>query len=236
MHKSKIRAQIANSQARICSVDELGLLQQRPLRDDSLKVLSLANALAPRREAGLDVTLQGVVTASNGTFTSSTFEYGFAMQNASHGIYVAMTTPPSSAINIGCEVNVSGVPGELNKMAVVYAEPQHVNLIGNCSSPGEVTPLNVSTGSVGSANEGEIVTVEGNVTRVIDDQPYGYKVFIDDGSGEVQVFVNIIDGQPVVDLASLQVGQTVQVTGLSSRYEDTIEVMPRGPEDVRVLV
>lgn len=73
----------------------------------------------------------------------------------------------------------------------------------------------------------------GQVTRtVMDDAPYGYKLFINDGSGEVQIFCHASAG---FDLASLQPflsGQRVQATGLSLQYETTYEVGPREPSEL----
>jgi hypothetical protein len=86
---------------------------------------------------------------------------------------------------------------------------------------------------VGEAVEGQLVHVSGAVTRAVeDDQPYGFKVYIDDGSGEVQVFVHIVGAEPVVDVASLLVDQPIEVTGLAAQYEDTYEIAPREAADL----
>lgn len=44
-----------------------------------------------------------------------------------------------------------------------------------------------------------------------------------------------LDGQPVIDTASLEVDQAIQVTGLAAQYEATYEVAPRRAGDL-VLV
>ncbi len=91
----------------------------------------------------------------------------------------------------------------------------------------------VTTGGVGEPVEGLLVRVGGRVTKAVeDDQPYGFKVYIDDGSGEIQVFVHIVDGQPVIDTASLAVDQDITVTGLAAQYEATYEVAPRSAGDL----
>jgi hypothetical protein len=49
----------------------------------------------------------------------------------------------------------------------------------------------VHTGSVGESTEGSLVRALGVVTRgPVDDLPFGHTFFIDDGSGEVTVYVN----------------------------------------------
>jgi hypothetical protein len=67
---------------------------------------------------------------------------------------------------------------------------------------------------------------------VMDDSPYGMKVFIDDGSSEIQVFVHLIGGAPLIDTASLTVDQPITVIGLGGQYETTYEVMPRKADDL----
>jgi hypothetical protein len=65
-----------------------------------------------------------------------------------------------------------------------------------------------------------------------DDQPYGYKVYVGDTSGEIQVFVHIVNSAPVIDTTSLTVDQTIEVIGLGAQYETTYEVAPRRAEDL----
>ena len=61
---------------------------------------------------------------------------------------------------------------------------------------------------------------------------YGYKIFIDDGSGELQVFIDaataLIEG-----VTAWQPGDRIQVTDFAGRYQETHEIMPRIPSDMR---
>lgn len=59
-------------------------------------------------------------------------------------------------------------------------------------------------------------------------------MYIDHGSGEIRVFVHIVDGQPVIDTASLAVDQLIEVTGLAAQYEAICEVAPRRAVDLVV--
>src|SRR5436190_1405252 len=53
----------------------------------------------------------------------------------------------------------------------------------------------VATSAVGDATEGRIVRVVGRITTgPTSDLPYGFKLFVDDGSGAVLVFVNVQTG------------------------------------------
>ncbi|UJW35732.1 hypothetical protein L3Q67_19215 [Saccharothrix sp. AJ9571] len=61
------------------------------------------------------------------------------------------------------------------------------------------------------------------------DLPYGYKFFVDDGSGGLTIFVNTQTG---IDLTGLTAGRTVQVTGFSSQFDTHYEIDPRFQADV----
>jgi DNA/RNA endonuclease YhcR with UshA esterase domain len=64
------------------------------------------------------------------------------------------------------------------------------------------------------------------------DGQYGNKLFVDDGTGELTIFVNHQTG---IDLSGLTVGQTVRVTGFSSQFDTHYEIDPRFPADITVL-
>ncbi len=52
---------------------------------------------------------------------------------------------------------------------------------------------------------------------------------MNDGSGELTIFVNTQTG---IDLTGLAAGQTVSVTGFSSQYDTHYEIDPRFPSDI----
>ncbi len=70
----------------------------------------------------------------------------------------------------------------------------------------EVRALPVETGDVSEATEGKLVTITGTITQpVINNVPFRFIIFIDDGSGEVHAFVCASTG---IDVSSLSPGQT----------------------------
>ena len=83
------------------------------------------------------------------------------------------------------------------------------------------------TGGIGEATEGQIVVVAGRITRLEDDAAFGQKVFVNDGSGEIRVFLNVGTGTT----AGMHVGQVLIVTGFSGQFED-YEIDPRFPSDI----
>ncbi|WP_437640627.1 DNA-binding protein [Sorangium sp. So ce854] len=179
---------------------------------------------------GTVATVEGVVTVAPGTFNSATGDQGFALQDTTGGIYVSL--PDALDLDLDRRVRVTGRLGQTAEQTVLNTEATSVAALDGA---GSVEPRDVTTGEVGEPIEGLLVRVSGSVTRaVVDEQPYGFEVYIDDGSGEVQVYVHIVEGQPVVDMASLAVDQVIEVTGLAAQYEETYEVAPRRAGDLVV--
>lgn len=191
------------------------------------KISSIAEARS--LPLGTVVTIDGSVTVASGAFSSSTFDQGFAIQDHTGGIYVS--TPDNLGFAPRQQVRVTGVladtvqPGLLVLVNVTNVKPH--------GRGPKVHPLPVATGAVGEATEGRLVRITGTITQpVINDLPFGFIIFIDDGSGEVHSFVSASTG---IDVSGLSPGQTVEVTGFSSQFADHYEVDPRTQDDIKVL-
>jgi uncharacterized protein YdeI (BOF family) len=192
------------------------------------KVISIAEARS--LPLGTVVTIDGSVTVPSGAFSSSTFDQGFAIQDRSGGIYVS--TPNNLGFNLRQQVRVTGtladtvLPGLLVLVDVT-------NVKAHGSGP-KVHPLPVATGDVSEATEGKLVRITGTITQpIINDLPFGFIIFMNDGSGEVHVFVSASTG---IDVSSLSPGQTIEVTGFSGQFADHFEVDPRNQSDIRILL
>jgi len=191
------------------------------------KTISIAEARS--LPLGTVVTIDGAVTVASGLFASSTFDQGFAIQDRTGGIYVSV--PENLGLAPRQQVRVTGkladtvLPGLL-----VLVDVTEVKAHG--AGP-KVSPIAVATGDVGEDTEGQIVTITGTITQpVINDLPFGFIIFINDGSGEVHSFVCASTG---IDVSGLSPGQTVEITGFSGQFADDFEVDPRTQADIRVL-
>lgn len=188
--------------------------------------ITIAEARA--KPEGQDATVQGFVTVVPGTFNSATGEQGFAIQDATGGIYVSMAEKLDIAMD--AQVLVTGKLGQTAQQTVLTAEKANVNVgMGTQAVAAKV----VKTGEVGESVEGQLVKISGKVSQApVDDAPYGIKVYVNDGSGEVQVFVHLVGGKGVIDTSMLALDQNVEVTGLGAQYETTYEVTPRMAGDL----
>ena len=189
---------------------------------------SIAEARA--KGIGTEVTIEGFVSVPSGAFKSALEDEGFAVQDSSGGVYVKMTE--KQTFGLGAKVRVTGTLDEQNKLGILKAEPANVKVLDGTQ---QVSPKTVGTGAVNESVEGQLIQVSGNVSQTFqDDSPYGYKLYINDGSGEVQVFVHTSAGFDKASLQSLAMGKRITVVGLAAQYETTYEVAPRQPSDLTV--
>ena len=173
---------------------------------------------------GERVRVSATVTVQSGAFASS-ISSGFALQDDSAGIYVV---DADQAFNLGDRVAITGKRGaEFGQSNIILESAEKL------TGAGTVIPRSVKSGNVGEAQEGILVRVEGYVTQTRGDPPYGYKAFIDDSSGEIQIFANVSTG--LVDKArNWKVGDFISVIGFVGQYENTYEIMPRILSDITI--
>ena len=178
---------------------------------------------------GTVVTIDGVVTVPSGAFNSSTFDQGFAIQDPTGGIYVS--TSDNLGFALRTQVRVTGtladtlLPGLLVVVDVTETKPH--------GSGPKIQPLPVATGDVGEATEGSIVRIAGIISQpIVNDLPFGFIIVVNDGSGDINVFVCASTG---INVSGLRQGQRIEVTGFSGQFADHFEVDPRTQDDIRPL-
>ena len=182
------------------------------------EVAEVPIAAARERAPGTAVTVEGIVTVASGSFDD-----GFALQDPSGGIYV--TRALGKAVKTGDRVRVSGKLAAPNSQVAI--EPGFIGSRGSGSAP---MPQEVSTGIVGPATAGRLIAVRGKLAREVEnDPPWGWKVYLDDGSGPLLVFVS---AKTKIDVSGLRAGQLLRVVGFSGRYERHTELLPRMQDDV----
>ena len=177
---------------------------------------------------GSTVAVMGLVTVASGDFRSSSGDEGFAIQDQTAGIWISVKK--NLNFKIGQRVLASGILGEsFGKLQIVPNSVADVEAL-----PG--AKLRVATAQVGRATLGYLISVEGTITQdgVVNDLPYGSKVFLNDGSGAVQVFLSAstnIDPRAL----DLKPGRQLRVTGFGSQYNTTYEVEPRNRRDLEPI-
>ena len=191
-------------------------------------VISIADAR--NQLPGTIVTVEGSVTVPSGAFTSSTFDQGFAIQDETAGIYVSTSENPN--LNFHRHVRVTGVVAD-DGFGLLILRPASLADVETLPGASPVTPLSVSTGGVSEATEGSLVEIAGTVTRPVrQDLTFGFSVFIDDGTGEVQVFIPASTGVDPFTIPFITPGARIRVVGFSGQFQTQFEVLPRYQGDI----
>jgi uncharacterized protein YdeI (BOF family) len=192
------------------------------------KVISIAEAR--RLPLGTLVTIEGAVTVPSGAFKASINDEGFALQDVSGGIYVSVKA--NASLRVGQRARVTGKLGE--SMGLLLVLPEGAQAVRGRGAGAQVKPESVASGRVSEATEGRLVRVAGMITRaVVSDLPYGYRVFLNDGTGEAQVYVS---ASTRIDPSHLRPGQRLSATGFSGQYKDHYEVSPRNASDLSLRI
>lgn len=192
------------------------------------EVISIADA---RNEPlGTVVTVEGSVTVPSGAYASSTFDQGFGIQDETAGIYVSTADNPN--LNFHRRVRVTGVLGDdgFGQLVLRPASPADVQRLPGAA---RVAPEAAATGDVSEATEGSLLKITGTVTRpIVNDLPYGYQVFVDDGSGETQIFIPASTGINPFTIPFIQVGARITAVGFSAQFLAQYEILPRHRGDI----
>jgi DNA/RNA endonuclease YhcR with UshA esterase domain len=192
-------------------------------------VISIADAR--NQPLGTIVTVEGSVTVPSGAFTSSTFDQGFAIQDDTAGIYVSTSENPK--LNLNRRVRVTGVLAD-DGFGLLILRPASLADVEKVGGASLIKPESVSTGDVGEETEGSLVEVTGTVTQVRNDLPFGFAVFIDDGSGETQVFIPASTGINPFKIPFVVPGARITAVGFSGQFLTQNEVLPRHRGDIHL--
>jgi DNA/RNA endonuclease YhcR with UshA esterase domain len=203
------------------------------------EIISIAEAR--QQPLGTVVSVQGWVTVPPCRFESFNFDCGFAIQDNSAGIYVSAPPLPSPSPFLTQKVQVTGCLKDKDSVGLLILDTDPTSCTeGNIDTLlgfKLIAPQESTTGAIGEDTEGRLVRVVGTVTRSSEnDLPFGYRVFIDDGTGELQVFISVEAGiNPLVPPFRYIIAVTnqIEVIGFSGQFQDHFEVNPRFWIDIR---
>lgn len=181
-----------------------------------------------RQQSDSFVTVTGVVTVPSARFESATFDRGFAVQDETGGLYIH--TDRDWGLHQGDRVTVTGFITDDGHGQQVL-DLQRVDLRDHTTAT--VSPQRVSIHDAIARLKGSLVTVEGEIQRaVVDDAPYGDRLWIRDDTGTVQVYIPRSTNINPAAWPDLQPGQWLTVTGFSGEYDGRDEVIPRDRKDI----
>ena len=183
---------------------------------------------AQHQPEGANVIVTGNVTVLSGTFRSANLDEGFAIQDATGGIYVS--TGHTLDLQLGEIIEVDGWlqhDGHGQRMLMLAKWQRRDRILP------PIFPKMASAQEAGKQLEGQLVTVQGTIVQPLEaDAPYGDRLWIEDSTGEVQIYIPKSTQISPQQLPCLNPGQTIQITGFSSQFDGRDEVVLRSRADI----
>ena len=197
--------------------------------------------------------VEGDVSAASGSFGASLSDPGFQLHDGTGGVFVLTeshldlergdrvqvtgTTHCSSATLSLTDARVSAVSHE---GPVVFAPRQIGELAVPPSILGNpvVTPNWCDCLAPFSATAGDVITVRGIAVADLQvDGAHGFKLFLDDGTGVAQIFIDADSEVPVAQIRDrlLGIGADLCVTGVVAQFAGVgFELLSRTGDDIRL--
>ncbi|MEM8562270.1 MAG: hypothetical protein AAGF57_08555 [Pseudomonadota bacterium] len=197
-------------------------------------------------------SVTGNLQSAPGAFASSYDNQGFAVSDGTGGILVLIEG--ESSLRRGDKVTVQGTTtcqfGTLalddsvvkkirSEVSTVFA-PRQIGQLSNppeISGNPEVTPNWCNCLEPFSATQGDVIAVRGTaVADLEDDGEFGFKLFIDDGNGVAQIFIDASANVSVERLRRrlLVQGEDLCIRGVVALFAGVgYELLPRDDKDFR---
>ncbi len=141
---------------------------------------------------------------------------------AGSGIQVYSSKKDFPELQVGDYLEVTGELSESqNEFRLKIAQAEDIIILRTDDPP---EPQTVNTGQVAEDWEGYLVTVHAEVIEVS-----GSRLYLDDGSGELVVYLKQATG---IDKKQFAAGQWLTVTGIVSQVKEEYRLLPRFKQDI----
>ena len=189
--------------------------------------ISIADA--KKLSLGMEVTIEGTVTVASGTFISSFDDYGFQLQDKTGGMYITIKADPH--LTVGRKVRLTGKLTETAlKFQIVETDESRIQVLSGTSRP---KPIAIATGKISQDSIGKLIKITATVAApVVEVAPYGFRVPIDDGTGEIIAYISTSTN---ISPKEFVPGQRVELTGIAGQFNQHFQIYPRSPVDVKLI-
>jgi competence ComEA-like helix-hairpin-helix protein len=139
------------------------------------------------------------------------------------GIQVYSYKKDFPELNIGDEVEVFGVLGQSGgEHRLKIKNKDDIKVLGHYDN---IELIKITADGIGEDAVGGLAMIEGEVIEIT-----GSSVFVDDGSGEVRVYIKKMSG---VSRSDLNEGDFVSVSGIVSETSSGYRLLPRFQDDIK---
>ncbi len=171
--------------------------------------------------SGRPVIARGVVTAVPGALGK---QY-FYLSTTEGGMQIYQSKKDFPPLEVGDVVEVTG------KISVVQGV-KRINIpnksaVDILDTDGGLEPQKIILDDMFEENTGALVVVQGEITEIT-----GSQMYVDDGKGEIAVYVR---ESTKINKKDFKVGQIVKVFGILEQSEKGWRLSPRTPEDMQVV-
>lgn len=167
------------------------------------------------------VTVSGIITVPPGPLGKRDFWMQDDSGMGAH-IYLSPSTGKMPPLEMSDQLAVHGRIASFSGTREIRVE--QVDAITNFGTGARVTPLVWKTGKIDFTHEGALIQIQGYVAS-----NQGREIRIDDGSGEVLVYLN---AKTHIHWGTLHVGEPARITGILTRFHGEPEILPRFQNDV----
>jgi uncharacterized protein YaiE (UPF0345 family) len=185
---------------------------------DDIRVAATTPSILAVRRAGpaQGVTIEGVVTAGVGTFSTSASNQ-INVQDRTGGMLV-LQVPLASGIAIGDSVRVTGNVQLSSGELVMTGNPTVTRLAQNrpVPSPVTVTAEHISTSTASDTLQGRLVRVQNVRVDSVGSGTAGYNVFVTGATG--RRFIIRVSTQSIAPQSFWQVGSSYDIVGALANF------------------
>jgi uncharacterized protein YdeI (BOF family)/plastocyanin len=184
---------------------------------EGVKELTIKQAKAQSKNT--QVKVRGIVTVPPDVLNSTYFY----IQDSTAGVQIYFSKKDFPGLKLGDYVEVVGKVSERSREKKINVQDKEdMKVISHKNLP---EPAFVKTGDVKEPFEGQLIRVTGQITR-----SSGNTFYIDDGSGEIKVYIQKSTGIKKPDWKK---GDWVTITGIVGETSSGYRVMPRYQEDLK---
>lgn len=191
--------------------------QEKEGSEENPKTLSISQIKLEEKNTW--VKTSGIVTCPPGVISS----LYFYIQDESSGIQIYFSKKDFSNLLLGDKVEITGKVSEAHKEKKINL--QNKDAIKIISSGNTVIPRRTKTGEVNESLEGILVQTSGQIKK-----SSGNIFYIDDGSGEIKVYLSKTSGLKKPD--DFEKDKWVTVTGIVGQTTSGYRIQPRFESDL----
>jgi len=164
----------------------------------------------------------GTVTVEPGLLGKTIF---YIQEESGRGAQIYSYYKDFPNLAMGDKVEVTGTASDFQGERRIKIKTR--NDIKVISKNEQLAPITVQAEDIGEENEGSLVKIQGQLTEI-----KGSTWWLDDGTGEIKVYLK---ANTNIGKEGISAGDQLEVTAIVSQYQTEYRLLPRFPEDIKIV-